>query len=70
MPTLTKLTKKQKKAYLANSSNCPYCHSPDIGGGFVEIDGDTAWQRITCNNPSCSESWDDIYSLSDIQEVE
>ena len=60
-----KLTDEQKKAYLKNSGKCPYCKSEDISGGFVQVDGDTAWQELTCND--CDEQWNDVYTLSDVE---
>lgn len=43
---------------------CPVCRGMDFEGHFVEINGDTATQEVTCNNPDCGASWNDIYELS------
>jgi len=66
--TMKKLTDKQKKAYLKNYNKCPHCQSDQIGGGFVEVDGDTACQIVGCND--CDKQWYDIYNLVDVVEVE
>jgi formate dehydrogenase maturation protein FdhE len=63
-----KLTKKQKKAYLEASCICPFCGSRDIEGDHIEVDGQTAWQPITCN--FCNKRWHDIYKLVDVEAVE
>jgi transcription elongation factor Elf1 len=64
----TELSAARKKKYLAASHKCPYCFSEDIEGGFVEIDADQAFQKISCL--FCNKEWRDIYSLVDIEEVE
>ena len=38
---------------------CPRCGKDDVfEGGFVEIDGDTAWQQVTCN---CGYRYIEVY---------
>jgi transcription elongation factor Elf1 len=58
------LTQAQVKAYLENSSSCPFCGESDIEGSSVEIDSGGAWQNIDCNN--CGAKWQDVYTLTDI----
>ena len=65
---MNKLTKKQKSDYLKNSGKCPYCKSDQIEGGSIEIDGETAWQTVSCLN--CDKKWNDIYRLANVEEVE
>ncbi len=60
------LTKKQKKKYIECSSKCPFCGSIDIEGGEVDVDGVIARQQITCNG--CQKKWNDIYTLTGIEE--
>ena len=60
------ITAKQKKAYLKNSSHCPFCKSTDITGESIEVDGNLAWQEIGCNK--CGKIWFDYYKLFDMQE--
>lgn len=63
-----KLTKTAKNRYIARASGeCPYCHSEDITGHSIEVDGSGASQEITC---VCGRSWYDIYRLVDIEEAE
>ena len=59
------MTKKQKKDYLESPSHCPKCKGINITGGHIEVDGETAWQNITCED--CDASWSDIYTLSDVE---
>jgi formate dehydrogenase maturation protein FdhE len=64
-----KLTEDQKKAYMENAANlCPFCKSPDITGGSVDIDGREAWQEVSCNE--CPGEWRDVYTLSFVEDVE
>lgn len=62
---LTKLTPLQKQQYLKNPSRCPYCGSGDIIGGHIEVDSAEAWQTIECED--CLRSWNDIYTLTNIE---
>ena len=63
-----KLTEEQKKAYMKDAANlCPFCKSPDISGGPVEIDGREAWQEVSCNE--CNEQWRDVYVLSFVEDI-
>ena len=54
-----------KKKYLdSGGSICPYCESSQIEGGSIEIDGQQAWQKVSCLD--CEKDWDDIYNLVDV----
>ncbi len=46
---------------------CPFCTNGDIEGGNVEIDAGGAYQPITC---SCGSSWNDVYQLVGISEID
>ena len=44
---------------------CPVCRGTDIDKHFpASIDGDQGLLEVSCNNPDCEASWDDIYELS------
>lgn len=43
---------------------CPYCGSEDIVGDSIQVEGGTAWQKITCNG--CDEQWQDTYVLAGV----
>lgn len=63
------LTKEQKKNYInGGNCSCPFCGSSDIEGGHIEVDCNEAYQPIYCS--SCEKAWNDIYRLTDIEEVE
>ena len=62
------LTDKEKADYLDDSQFCPYCGSSCIDGGFVQVDGKSAYQTIVCHQ--CSKEWNDIYILTIIEEME
>jgi len=63
------LTEEQKKKYLeAGGNHCPFCGSEYFSGGPTEREKIEAWQTITCD--LCRKKWDNIYILSDIEEVE
>ena len=40
-------------------NRCPRCGSGSLDGGFVEVDGRYAWQRVRCGE--CGLSWVDTY---------
>lgn len=63
------ITEEQRKKYLKEGGvNCPFCGSEDIEGGHIDIDAGGAWQHITCLN--CEKRWNDMYVLTDVEEVE
>ncbi len=53
--------------YLKASSNCLLCGSDEIEGGFVEIDGNSATQKVSCFN--CGGSWVDVYELKGVADA-
>ena len=56
---------RMKQDYMtAKGTACPYCKSGSINGGFIEIEGDHAFQKITCID--CSGVWEDAYKLVDV----
>jgi Zn finger protein HypA/HybF involved in hydrogenase expression len=63
------LTRKQRREYVKEKyGHCPYCGSDDIEGGFIEVNDNYCWQPITCNN--CEKEWNDLYTLTGIEEQE
>lgn len=63
----TKLTKRDKAAYIAKPSLCPYCESSDITSDGLEADGNTAWTTVVCER--CGRQWTDIFTLTGIKET-
>ena len=62
------LTEAQKAAYLQNSGACPYCGSEDIEGtGDRDYGKNEHYDRIVCI--SCGRWWNNVYTLSGIEEV-
>lgn len=62
------MTPEQSAAYLAaDGTACPYCESPDIEGGPVEIEGGSAWQQCHCLD--CNATWNDVYTLATVEAV-
>ena len=43
-------------------NNCPKCESDDIEGGIVQVDSNTAYQDVSCNE--CETEWRDFYTLT------
>lgn len=62
------LTEQEKKEYLKKFDICPYCGSDDITVDYMEVDGHSARQKITCYD--CDKQWKDVYELCDIEEIE
>jgi hypothetical protein len=64
--SLGMITEKQRKDYVAGEYNgCPICGDYGIEGGPVEIDCNSAWQQCSCGK--CEATWNDIYTLSDVE---
>jgi hypothetical protein len=62
------LTPEQKTLYLESHGGvCPFCHSSDISGGSVDIEANIAWQEVTCQEPECGETWQDVYTLTSVE---
>jgi len=67
---MSKLTAKQKKAYLVTKGvSCPFCLCHDIEGEATSTDYDgSCRQRVTCR--ACGQVWVDIYTLTAVEDVE
>ena len=61
------MTPEQKRNYLTSPDNCPFCGSGDITGRCFSYEDPSA-QIIDCEG--CGKSWMDIYTLTDVEEVE
>jgi hypothetical protein len=47
----TKIKMLTQKQYIKHSGCiCPICHTADVSGGPVQIDGGYAWQDVDCGN--------------------
>ena len=42
-------------------TRCPICGSDNISGRSVQIDGNDAWQDVSCFE--CEAEWEDLYQL-------
>ena len=62
------LTTEQKKKYIEQPYSCPYCGSADITGTKRNSDYNQVWDTILCGE--CDKTWKDIYTLTDIEEVQ
>ncbi|ARM86143.1 hypothetical protein [Marinobacter salarius] len=55
-----------EETYLAGEPNlCPCCHSDEVEGDEVVIQGKKAIQEMGCNN--CEAEWEDVYTLSAVR---
>ena len=69
MAIMTTLTQDMKQRYIDSGGNsCLFCGSKDIVGGHIEVEGNGAFQEVTCNH--CHKRWNDIHQLVDVEEVE
>ncbi len=62
---------EQKKAYLeSEGSKCPFCKSANICGGVTHSAKyyDDYQQEVLCKE--CGKAWKDIYTLTDVEEIE
>ena len=61
---MKRLTRRQAAAYVKDGwAHCPYCKSENIEGGSVDIEGNEAFQEVTCND--CESVWQDVFTLTD-----
>jgi len=47
---------------------CIFCGSGDIEGGFIEIEGKKAYQKMWCL--ACENPWEDVYVLTSWRRTE
>lgn len=62
------LTEQAKKEYITRGR--PLSLPAALGtikGGFVNIEAATAWRKVMCL--SCGEAWNDLYTLTVVEEV-
>lgn len=52
------------ESYLSGNYHCPFCKDGNIEGGPIEVDGNAAWQDISCTD--CKKQWRDEYTLTAI----
>jgi len=62
------MTKEQKQAYLKSPNHCPFCNSDNIASESIQADSDIATAYVECL--SCSKKWNDIFTITDVEEVE
>ena len=65
---MSRLTDEQKTKYLENPGHCPNCGSEQIEGGSIDVEGENAYQQVSCND--CDQQWNDIYQLVGVEGVE
>ncbi len=64
-----RLTKREIKQYLnANEPYCPYCKGKDLAYGSLDVEGNGAYQEVTCNG--CGRRWADSYQLVGLVEID
>ena len=64
----TELISQEK--YLEKPNCCPSkaCQSTDIDGGSITVEGQTAWQKVSCNE--CDAVWNDVFTLTSYEVTE
>lgn len=60
-------TMTQEEYAAEHGTKCPCCKSENISGGFIDVEGNTAFQRITC---LCGASWYDEYVFKEYSNLE
>ena len=67
--TQKKLSRKEIKQYLiADEPYCPYCKGKNLAYASIEIEGQGAYQQVTCND--CGRRWADSYQLVSLVEID
>lgn len=67
MPAKIKRPMTIKEYCALEEPRCSYCYSDEIVGGSIQIDGNIAWQPITCVD--CGKKWNDIYTIAAYEPV-
>jgi transcription elongation factor Elf1 len=63
------LTYSEKQEYIESAgTKCPFCKSEHLNCSRIEVDAGGASQDIICEN--CGASWSDLYTLTEIINVE
>ena len=62
------LTKEQKEKYLRYPGHCPHCGSYELSYEKVTFEANKVWHEISCTQ--YSKRWADIYSLTDMEEID
>lgn len=47
--------------------SCPHCANADIAASDLEMDGSSAWSKVTC--AACGATWNDVYELRGVSEL-
>jgi hypothetical protein len=61
---MSELTEGQKKGYLRDPNECPYCISENIEV-ISDFDYETLSTTVACRD--CSKTWSDCYTLTDVE---
>jgi len=57
------LTQEAVNKYIAGGGGCcPFCGANSIEGGHIEIEGNCAYQEVSCL--ACDATWTDSYHLA------
>ena len=62
------MTEQDKKDYLENPFHCPFCKKGNIDADHIETTYNGAYQSVRC--PDCKKRWNDMYELTDMEEIE
>jgi len=64
-----RLNENEVKQYVqAGGVKCPFCGSEDVEGGSMDVDTGYVSQEVTCLE--CDSTWNDLYKLIDVVEIE
>lgn len=64
------LTDKQKEAYLADPSKCPFCGCIRIRlEDYSFLRHPNTWKESRCLNLKCGERWIDTYTLTKVDDL-
>lgn len=56
-----------RSRYLKSDSRfCPYCESERIIMGDLRDDYHSAWRKVNCVD--CHKKWNDVYTITDVEE--
>ena len=67
-PFFIMLTEEQISKYLKAPHHCIYCGGDDISAGEIYALENKAYQVVECMSTLCGNHWDEVFTLTDIEE--
>jgi transcription elongation factor Elf1 len=60
------MSSEQKKKYLENPNNCPFCGDNNIVADHFDMESRKAWREVNCLG--CNKMWREVFTMTDVEE--